>query len=97
MVIDAMAIKKQIEFDAHKQQFTGFVDLGMADESEIEAKEVLVFMLVGLRGRWKAPIAYYLTNVLSSEVQHQLVSHVLDRVNEHQLQVCQIKHCFCYV
>ena len=33
-------------------------------EGEQEAKEVLVFRLIGVRGHWKAPFAYFLTKGL---------------------------------
>lgn len=79
-MLDAMTIKQQVEYDARKQTMTGFVDLGTGEENDQEAKEVLVVMLVGLRGHWKSPIAYYFTRGLQAEVQMQLIQHCLEKV-----------------
>ena len=79
-MIDAMAIRKQIEYDAHTGEFTGFVDLGNNVTHDDEAKEALVFMLVGMRSHWKAPVAYFLTNTLTAETQAQLVLHCLEEI-----------------
>ena len=77
-------------YDAHKQQTIGFVDLGAGpDESGQEATEALVFMLVGLKSRWKCPIAYFFTRSLSGETQGQLLNHCLKKVSELGLVV----HC----
>ena len=54
LMVDAMSIRRQIVYDAVTQQMTGFVDLGDGCNDEGEATEVLVFMLVGLTGHWKA-------------------------------------------
>ncbi|KAK1887254.1 DNA transposase THAP9 [Dissostichus eleginoides] len=45
------------------------------------ATEALVFMVVGLQGHWKAPIAYYLTKSLSPETQRVLLSHALEELH----------------
>ena len=81
-MLDAMSIKQQVEFDSRKQVSTGFVDLGGGSQTDEEAKEVLVIMLVGLRGHWKSPIAYYFTKGLQAEVQKQLVHHCMEKVQE---------------
>jgi len=58
----------------------GFVDLGNNEEIDDEAKEVLVFMLVGLQGHWKVPVAYFFTNNLTASTQKQLVVYVLEEL-----------------
>lgn len=82
MMLDAMAIKQQVQYDARKLCMTGFLDLGSGEESDQIAKEVLVVMLVGLRGHWKAPIAYYFTRGLQADVQKQLILHCLEKVQK---------------
>ena len=62
LVIDGMSIRQQITFDQSSGNMMGFEDLG-DDDGESEAKEALVFMLIGVRGHWKAPFAYFLTEV----------------------------------
>ena len=58
LMLDAMSIRKQIIYDSREKKMTGFVDLGDNSENEDEASEALVFMVVGFKGHWKAPIAY---------------------------------------
>lgn len=49
--------------------------------------ETLVFMVVGLQGHWKAPIAYYLTKSLSPETQRVLLSHALEELHARGIRV----------
>lgn len=59
LVLDEMAIRKQIEWTGKK--FVGYVDFGANVDSDSlpEAKEVLVFMLVALNAQWKIPVGYF--------------------------------------
>lgn len=82
LMVDAMSIKQQIEFDSRRQMFTGFVDLGTGEESETPASEALVFMLVGLKGHWKAPVAYYFSKGLQAETQTELMKHCLEELHK---------------
>lgn len=85
-----MSIRKQLVYDGHTKQTVGFCDLGAGpEENSGEASEVLVFMLVGLTSRWKAPIAYYLTQGLTSDTQGELLLHCLEAVSSTGLKV----HC----
>lgn len=59
LILDAMAIKKQIVWDKKNGKYVGFSYYG--NELELEgtntpATEVLVFMLVSLNGKWKVPL-----------------------------------------
>ena len=81
-MLDAMSIKQQVIFDSRTQSFSGFVNLGVVEDGATEAKEALVFMLVGLREKWKAPIAYYLTKGLPAEAQTELVKHALGKLHQ---------------
>lgn len=87
LMIDAMAIRKKISRDAKSKALTGFVDLGDGSESDVPATEALVVMVVGIRGHWKAPIAYYLTKVLTADVQTQLIQHALEALSEVNIKV----------
>ena len=57
------------------KSYVGTVDYGTAiPENEDElATEALVFMVVGMTGHWKHPIAYVLQNKCSAAVQTQLI------------------------
>ncbi len=80
IAIDAMCIRKEVSWDANRQQFSGYVDLGSGEDSSMEATEALVIMAVGVSGTWKLPVAYFLTKSLSGVTQTQLIGHVLDRL-----------------
>lgn len=48
--LDAMAIKKHVQYNPHTQKMSGYVDMGNGmDETDL-ATEVLVFMVVGIHG-----------------------------------------------
>ncbi|KAJ8264015.1 hypothetical protein GJAV_G00144120 [Gymnothorax javanicus] len=87
LIIDAMSVRKQIVYDSREKRMTGFVDLGDGGESEDEASEVLVFMVVGLCGHWKAPVAHYLTRGLQAGTQKQLLLHCLRALHEVGIRV----------
>ena len=84
LLIDAMAVKLQVDYDQKYDRMVGFVDLGQGegdDDGTEEAKEALVFMVVGITGNWKVPIAYFFTKTLKAPAQHQLVLHALDHLH----------------
>ncbi|XP_058622508.1 THAP domain-containing protein 6-like isoform X2 [Onychostoma macrolepis] len=57
LMLDAMSIKNHVQYDPQTQTMFGYVDMGdRLNETDV-ASEVLVFMVVGLQGYWKAPIA----------------------------------------
>lgn len=84
LMLDAMSIRKQLLYDGHSKTTVGFINLGVGEEEESEqlASEALVFMLVGLRGKWKAPIAYYFTRSLTIETQTELMLHCLEKLTD---------------
>lgn len=60
LMIDAMEIRKHLEWDG--QRFHGSVNVGSAteDDSASLASEVLVFYLVFINAAWKIPLGYFL-------------------------------------
>ncbi len=64
-----------------------FVDMGDGNSETDVATEALVFMVVGLQGHWKAPIAYFLTKSLSPETQRVLLSHALEELHSRGIRV----------
>ena len=75
LMVDAMALHKGTVWDPKTKRYVGTVDYGTAiPENEDElATEALVFMVVGMTGHWKHPIAYVLQNKCSAAVQAQLI------------------------
>ncbi len=92
LIIDAMSIRKQTVYDPKVDTYAGFSDYGGALQEPCEqlASEALVFLLVRLRGHWKCPIPYFLTDKLSSNVQTQLVKIALLKTNKIGLRVWSV-------
>ena len=87
LMLEVMAIRQQVLYDERTNNMTGFIEPGDGESSEIEATEALVFMVVGLRGHWKAPIAYYLTRGLTASVQSQFILAVIESLTDIDIRV----------
>lgn len=87
LMLDAMAIKKHVQYNPPTQTMSGFVDTGDGFNETDVASEALMFMVVGMQGHWKAPIAYCLTSVLSPETLKVLVVHALEELHARGLSV----------
>ncbi|KAF0687718.1 Uncharacterized protein FWK35_00039375, partial [Aphis craccivora] len=90
LVLDAMSIKKQVIWDKKAHKFIGYCDFGgqlNIEGSETAATEALVFMLVGLTGKWKIPVGYVFQNKLNAMCQAQLVKAVLTLAHNSGLRV----------
>jgi len=90
LVIDGMAIRKQLIWDGSLNFFRGYCDYGNnipIEGTETVAKEVLVFLLVNLKGKWKWPIAYFFVHNLNAKIQAQLIQIALDLSDEFNMRV----------
>ena len=74
-------------FSQAKDKYVGHVDLraGAVDETRL-ATNVLVFMAVGLKGAWRHPVAYFLTDHLSSSSQAEVTKTVLRALSDSGLK-----------
>ena len=92
LMMDAMEIRKQVLYDAKNRKYSGFVDYGqiIAENSENEASEALVFLLVGLKQYWKCPIGYFLANKLNGAMQASLVRSALSIVADYGFHVWSV-------
>ena len=61
LMFDEMSIREHLHFNQKIDCIEGFEDLGRHGRTSNIANHALVFMLRGLRKRWKQPVAYYLT------------------------------------
>ena len=71
LVLDGMAIHKGTWWDPKQKCYVGRVDYGtgIPEADDDLATEALVFMISGVTGHWKHPIAYFLQNKISASVQ----------------------------
>lgn len=80
IVIDEMAIRKQVSFMNNK--FYGCVDLGTGNnvdqDNAKEATNALVFLAVCMNGHWKVPLGYFLINSFCGSERANLLSKCLE-------------------
>lgn len=76
--IDELSIKSHLYYNYGRDEIIGLEDNGM-NKTLLSACSACVFMLRGLRAKWKQPIAYVLSNTNMSSVT---VVNVLDRLIE---------------
>lgn len=88
LTLDEMSIKKKVDWDGQKSH--GFVDVGAhtahTDNLPL-ASEVLVFMLVAINHNFKMPVAYYLTDHLSDREKGQLLTTILCKLFENNIDI----------
>jgi len=84
LVFDSMSIRKQLIWDNSNQCFIGKVDLGgiTAPDCEDLAKDALVFQLVSYTKKFRCPVAYYLTNGISSFVLAETIRNCLIKLQD---------------
>lgn len=90
LVVDAMVIRKQVLWSTKYQKFVGFCDFGNEiniEGAEVPATEALVFMLVGLKGKWKWPIGYFFQSKCTATMQAQLIKTAITLSTEVGLKV----------
>ena len=88
LLMDEMSIRQAHMYSRAKDRFVGHVDLGAGAIQETRlATNALVFMAVGLKGQWRHPVAYFLTDHLSGETQAELARTVLCALSDAGLKV----------
>ena len=92
MIIDAMSIRKQAEWDVKKEKYSGFINYGEVtpEKPDTMASEALLFLLVGTRTHWKCPIGYFLSDKMTANIQAQLVELALIKAAEAGLRVWSV-------
>ena len=92
LMMDGMAVRKQVLYDTKNIKYSGFVDCGgvAAESSEDQAIESLLFLAVGLKHFWKCPIGYFLTNKLNGDAQESFIRSAPSLLAEHGFQVWSV-------
>jgi len=93
LVLNGMAIRKQLIWDQQDHCYKGYCDYGNSvrlEGVESEATEALLFMLVGLNRKWKWPVEYFLKSRMSALTQVQLVKSALTLSKELGLKVWSV-------
>lgn len=82
LMFDEMALKKRLIYDIATDKVVGYVDIG-SDEGRTQeiADHALVFMLQGIRKKFKQPIAhYFVKGTVSSQTLALLIKNVIRTV-----------------
>lgn len=79
-----MSIRKNIVYDGKEDKFVGYCDFGgiQVETQETLATEALFFMLVGLNGKWKWPIGYFLQAKSTAIIQAGLITTAIQMAKE---------------
>ncbi|GFO33637.1 transposable element p transposase [Plakobranchus ocellatus] len=61
IVIDEMALKRSLQYDPINDEVEGLEDYGRLGRTKLSAHNALVIMVRGTVGKWKQPLAYFLS------------------------------------
>jgi len=86
LVVDEMSIRKHTEMDT-QQNVYGYVNISIQcnnvdGDEQPEAKNALIFLLVGINGYWKLPIGYFFINGLSGTERSNLLETAIALITE---------------
>ena len=81
-MVDAIHLRQLVQYNTRNHNVVGYVDLWNGEDVDTVAKEGLIIMVMGLRGRWKAPVAYYVTAGVSAETQKKLITATLGTLSD---------------
>ena len=82
IMVDFIAIKKDCQYDTSHGRWIGYVDIGdgptPVDSDEVPlASEIVLLTAVGIGRDWKLPFGYFLSNGMSGEALHSLISEAI--------------------
>ncbi|CAH2085875.1 unnamed protein product [Euphydryas editha] len=77
LLFDEMSIRKHLHYNCKLEQIQGFQDHGNHGRNEQIATKALVFMLTGLRKKWKQPIAFYFSHALTADRMTVILKEIL--------------------
>ncbi|CAB3234643.1 unnamed protein product [Arctia plantaginis] len=74
---DEISIRKHLDYDSKSDEIQGFKDHGNHGRSNEIATKALVFMLAGIRKKWKQPIAFYFSHTLTADRMTVILKEIL--------------------
>ncbi|XP_063221714.1 transposable element P transposase isoform X2 [Bacillus rossius redtenbacheri] len=88
LMFDEMSLHPNIQYGESVDRIEGFQDLGNGKQKPTFADHALVFMVRGIRRRWKQPVAYMFTNSTFKAPQLvQCIKNVISTLQETGLKV----------
>lgn len=89
LIIDGMAIRKQVIWDQRRNKYSGYVYLFDGKEDHL-ASEALVFLTVSLTHKFKCQVAYFLIDKLNTNVLSQLIHICIAKLHGISIRVWSI-------
>ena len=83
LIVDEVAIRKELNYDTVKDEIIGFADLGYSKENII-GKQVCVFIVRGLFEQWKFVISYYISGTSISGLK---LAELMQKNKEHCTEI----------
>ena len=81
LVIDEMSIKEGVSYDNGRDVIEGFEET--PERGQHLANHAIVFMVRGIREKWKQPVGYFLTSgPMSGEKMHSLIIECITKLKE---------------
>jgi hypothetical protein len=81
LLLDEMSLKTALSYDAASDAIVGFEDYGHLGTGKNLANSALVFMVKGLRAKWKQPIGYFLAhNTTAADKLKPLVISAIEKL-----------------
>ncbi|KAH9645946.1 hypothetical protein HF086_011408, partial [Spodoptera exigua] len=74
---DEMSIRKHLSYNESQDEIQGFQDHGNHGRNHQIASKALVFMLAGIRKKWKQPIAFYFSHTMNSDRMTVILKEIL--------------------
>ena len=83
LVFDEMSLKTNLKYDANIDKIVGTEDFGSLGRSQYVANHALVFMVKGLRNRWKQAFGYFLVcDSAKVDALHSLMFEALKKLSD---------------
>jgi hypothetical protein len=76
-----MSIRESLHFNQKFDCIEGFEDCGSQSRTCNIANHALVFMICGLRRKWKQPVAYYFTRGSTKAEVHSFIHSFINPVD----------------
>ena len=98
LMMDEVAIRKQLDYDRSRDKFVGYVDLGVEldDTASLPlANEALVFLIVCLTDSWKMPVAYFLIAGLHGIERANLIKLCVTKLHDVGVDVVSLTFDGC--
>lgn len=87
LIFDEMSISPHLHYNGHTDDLVGFENYGDDEKTANFANHVLVFMVKGIKKKFKQPVAYYFTQTVKAPKLKQILINVVTKVQASGLRI----------